>query len=560
MATVKMSASTLLDHGLTAAPAAALRTHDDEASIRVPVEAPGEVDARLMTAVKSVSAADRFSKVLVKAVLAARNPLELATAMINARHQALGGTAGLLGAPTTAVQVCPDRIGYYRHFKGGSIYWSPNSGAHEVHGAIRAKWAALGWERSALGYPRTDELTGDDPKREGRYNHFQHGSIYWHPQTGAYEVHGAILVKYRELGAEASLLGYPTTDETATPDGVGRFNHFQRGSIYWTPSTWAHEVHGLIRNYWAQHGWERNPQLGYPITDELIPHRGIGYGTIPTLRQPLLDLPVDVLRLPDPTPASPAVPVVQPLAGARTLTATTTATRATVTRATAPKLKLSPVGTLTATPVLAVDPSRFVIDHKGLSRDRFSDFENGVVFWRRGTNAATLLAPRPRSPRGTKAAWTAAEATALIGARVRQVLGAFPGATVGAAQFLGTTGYSFDGAGVHNRAHRVRVTLSGKRASAPTQAASTQIEVRAEISLDPVDREVVGYLTAWQVLSTAGDFHGGGSLIRALHARLDPALWKEFLVTKVPAGSDDPIAILSVKTHSDGRVAVYFEP
>ena len=53
------------------------------------------------------------------------------------------------------------------------------------------------------------------------------------------------------LGWERSFLGYPLTDETATPDGVGRYNHFQGGSIYWTPATGAHEVHGAIRGQWA---------------------------------------------------------------------------------------------------------------------------------------------------------------------------------------------------------------------------------------------------------------------------------------------------------------------
>jgi hypothetical protein len=40
------------------------------------------------------------------------------------------------------------------------------------------------------------------------------------------------------------LLGSPTTSELPTPDGIGRFPHYQRGSIYFTPSTGAHEIHG----------------------------------------------------------------------------------------------------------------------------------------------------------------------------------------------------------------------------------------------------------------------------------------------------------------------------
>ena len=70
------------------------------------------------------------------------------------------------------------------------------------------------------------------------------------------------------MGWERSFLGYPLTDESPTPDGIGRFNHFQGGSIYWTPTTRAHEVHGTIRDKWASMGWERS-FLGYPISDEL---------------------------------------------------------------------------------------------------------------------------------------------------------------------------------------------------------------------------------------------------------------------------------------------------
>jgi uncharacterized protein with LGFP repeats len=122
----------------------------------------------------------------------------------------------------------------------------------------------MGWERSFLGYPLTDELATSDGV--GRFNHFQGGSIYWTPSTNAHEVHGAIRLKWVELNSERSVLGYPLTDELATSDGVGRFNHFQRGSIYWTPSTNAHEVHGPIRERWSQMGSERGT-LGYPTTD-----------------------------------------------------------------------------------------------------------------------------------------------------------------------------------------------------------------------------------------------------------------------------------------------------
>ena len=192
---------------------------------------------------------------------------------IDIKYAQLGGAAGFLGVAVTPENVAPDGIGRYRHYQGGSIYWSPATRAHEVHGAIRGKWSSLGWERSFLGYPLTDETT--TPDGVGRFNHFQGGSIYWTPGTAAHEVHGAIRGKWSSLGWERSFLGYPLTDESTTPDGIGRYNHFQGGSVYWTPGTGAHEVHGAIRGKWSSLGWERS-FLGYPLTDETTTPDGVG--------------------------------------------------------------------------------------------------------------------------------------------------------------------------------------------------------------------------------------------------------------------------------------------
>ena len=82
-----------------------------------------------------------------------------------------------------------------------------------------------------------------------------------------HEVHGPIFTHYQALGGAAGFLGAPVTDQTTTPDGIGRYNHFQYGSMYWTSSTGAHEVHGAIRDKWAQMNWE-NGILGYPLSDE----------------------------------------------------------------------------------------------------------------------------------------------------------------------------------------------------------------------------------------------------------------------------------------------------
>jgi glucose/arabinose dehydrogenase len=173
-----------------------------------------------------------------------------------------------LGEPITDETVTgPDGRGRYSDFRlrGTSIYYSPSTGAHVIWGGIRTHWRALGAERSAYGYPRSSELGTADGR--GRYTVFQQGSIYWTRETGAHGVRGGIFTKWSALGRERGFLRYPTTDERPTSDGVGRFNDFQGGSIFWSRATGAHEVHGGIRTRWRSLGAERG-YLGYPTSDE----------------------------------------------------------------------------------------------------------------------------------------------------------------------------------------------------------------------------------------------------------------------------------------------------
>ena len=70
------------------------------------------------------------------------------------------------------------------------------------------------------------------------------------------------------LGGPSGILGLPVTDESGTPDGVGRYNHFQnQGSIYWRPNTGPMMVQGRVRDAWANQGWELGP-MGYPVRDQ----------------------------------------------------------------------------------------------------------------------------------------------------------------------------------------------------------------------------------------------------------------------------------------------------
>ncbi|WP_432542490.1 LGFP repeat-containing protein [Kineococcus sp. SYSU DK002] len=175
---------------------------------------------------------------------------------LGAERSVLGGDVG--GARTT------NSAGVARKdFHYGSVYSSPTTPVREVHGAIRGRFDALGGV-GTLGVPLTDELR--TPRRPGAYNHFQHGSVYWSPATGAHAVRGAIRDRWAALGWENGI-GFPTTGDTRTPVAPGYYTHFEGGSVYWSPATGAHAVRGAIRDAWARQGWE-NGRLGFPTTDE----------------------------------------------------------------------------------------------------------------------------------------------------------------------------------------------------------------------------------------------------------------------------------------------------
>lgn len=132
-------------------------------------------------------------------------------------------------------------------------------------GEIDAKYRELGGCGSVLGAPITEERR--TPDTIGRYSVFERGSIYWTAATGAHAVHGVIRDRWKTLDWEAGPLGYPITDELRTPDNTGRYNVFEGGSIYWSASTGAFEVRGRIRDKYEELGWEAGP-LGYPTSGE----------------------------------------------------------------------------------------------------------------------------------------------------------------------------------------------------------------------------------------------------------------------------------------------------
>ena len=178
---------------------------------------------------------------------------------IGQHYYDLGGPGSYLGTPTAPETAVAG--GRMQTFHGGTIYWSLATGAHAVHGLILGRYQALGGPGSFVGFPTSDEQA----VAGGRASTFTGAAIYWSPGTGAYEVHGLLRAHYQALGGPASFAGLPTNDETAVVGG--RASTFTGAAIYWSAGTGAHEVHGAIGSAYLSYGGPGS-RLALPTSDE----------------------------------------------------------------------------------------------------------------------------------------------------------------------------------------------------------------------------------------------------------------------------------------------------
>lgn len=176
-------------------------------------------------------------------------------------------------APGTGLVYCGLQSGgCFMHESAGSIYKSDHTLAVLVKGAIRDRFRDNGWELGPNRYPTSQEFCG--LRAGGCGQRYDDGLIYWSSGSGAWSVHGATGSKFAGLGWETGFLQYPTTNEFCRLSGGGCGQHYQGGSIYWSPGTGPWSIRGIIRDAWAGLGWERS-WLGYPISDEVIEGDGL---------------------------------------------------------------------------------------------------------------------------------------------------------------------------------------------------------------------------------------------------------------------------------------------
>lgn len=93
-------------------------------------------------------------------------------------------------------------------------------------GAIFAKWLSTGSEKGPLGLPTSPEGAGTAGTR---YVPFERGAMYWSPETGAQPITGAIYEAWGTLGFERGALGLPTSAEIHEPQWI--VQNFQHGTL-----------------------------------------------------------------------------------------------------------------------------------------------------------------------------------------------------------------------------------------------------------------------------------------------------------------------------------------
>lgn len=156
------------------------------------------------------------------------------TTLINQAWRAAGGLGGPLGA-RQGDQTPIGANGAAQGYAGGKIFYTPETGAHSLTGAILAKYESLGGPSGDLGLPIGTETDGGVPNsRVSAFSAPDQPVIFWTPDSGAIVVRGAINAAWQKLGAGAGKLGVPTGEQSVSGDVVTQ--KFSGGEIAWNPA------------------------------------------------------------------------------------------------------------------------------------------------------------------------------------------------------------------------------------------------------------------------------------------------------------------------------------
>lgn len=161
-----------------------------------------------------------------------------ATTAIDAARRAAGGPEGPLGAEQGAQYKVGDK-GVGQNYAGGTIFYSPETGAAAVTGPLLAKYRGAGGATGELGLPTASETDGGlaPASRIVTFAAADQPVIFWTPDHGAFIVRGAMNAAWTKLGGATGKLGAPTGDQSVNGDVISQ--KFTGGSISWNSSTGA---------------------------------------------------------------------------------------------------------------------------------------------------------------------------------------------------------------------------------------------------------------------------------------------------------------------------------
>ena len=180
----------------------------------------GQKSRRRMVIHRMVICLLAASVALLLSPIAAAQPDADANAAITAAWEASGGDGGTLGPKNG--DVYPAGQGFGQNFAGGKIFFTPETGARIMQGAILEKYESLGGPAdSDLGFPTIDEGPGRAPEsRNTTFSATDKPVIFFTPATGARVVRGPINAAWDKLGGSAGVLGVPAEDEAYRGDVI----------------------------------------------------------------------------------------------------------------------------------------------------------------------------------------------------------------------------------------------------------------------------------------------------------------------------------------------------
>lgn len=144
----------------------------------------------------------------------------------------IAGRSPWLGKRITVGEgVCPDKVGRFAHFERGSVYWTPTTGARPIPARLMADYERFKWETGPLGYP----VAYHTILPEGDVQAFEGGVLYHRADhVEGFFVTGRIGAAWARNGYEKGPLGWPLSNEVKNPDGTVT-QRFEHGTVHWSP-------------------------------------------------------------------------------------------------------------------------------------------------------------------------------------------------------------------------------------------------------------------------------------------------------------------------------------